>query len=192
MTAQPTLQAPVAPLLSQIALLIREGVSGWIRPDPYAAPYWTGWDATERVGCPAGHFLLSEGTRLYLDDTRALVEPPYCVVALNGDPQPLDQRVPSAFWNVPVLVEMAWDGDDDNMQIRNRIGILLGLLCVDYPAAGAQPARPVKDRLSVADSLLVYGNDTITDVKPEPLRLADGHPVARLTFTVLCSALPPA
>ena len=74
--------------------------------------------------------------------------------------------------------------------------MLTGLLCIDYPADDPQPARPVCDRLSVLTDpdpdklILVYGNDTITNVKQEPLKLMSGHPVARLSFTVLCSALP--
>lgn len=195
MTVQPTLQAPVTELLYQLALLLREGVDGWIRPDPYAAPYWPQWNAAgaARTGAPAGHFLFQEGTRLYLDDVREEVRAPYCYVALADDPQPRDQRVPSAYWDIPVTVEMAWTSDHAPAQeIRKRLVILTGLLTSDVPAVDPQPARLVKDRLSVANSLLVYGNDCIHSLKAEPLRLSDGHPAARLSFTVLCSALPPA
>lgn len=192
MTVQPTLQAPVTELLYQIALLLREGVAGWIRPDPYAAPYWENWNAagTARTGAPAGHFLFQEGTRLYLDDLREEVRAPYCVIALADDPQPRDQRVPSAYWDIPVTVEMAWTADHAPAQeIRKRLTVLTGLLTSDVPGT---PSRLVKDRLSVPDSLLVYGNDCLHSLKAEPLRLDNGHPAARLTFTVLCSALPPA
>lgn len=198
MTVQPTLTAPVEALLGQIALLLREGVDGWVRPDPYAAPYWASWNATPesaRQVCPAGHFLFPAGLRLYPDDVKAQVAAPYCIVALNGDPEPMDQRVPSAFWQIPVMVELCWPLDEmSDGLLRTRLAMLTGLLLNDYPATviPEQPARKVKDRLSVANSLLVYGNDTITELKTEPLRTMDGHPVARVSFKVLCSALPPA
>ena len=187
-----TAQAPITELLYQIALLLREGVSGWIRPDPYVPPYWPAWNAagTARTGAPAGHFLFQEGTRLYIDDLREEVRAPYCIISLTDEPSPRDQRVPSAYWDIPVAVEMAWTADDAPAQeIRKRLTVLTGLLTADIPADSPQPARPVKDRLSVADSLLVYGNDCLHSVKPEPLRLQDGHPALRLSFTVLCSAL---
>lgn len=181
------------PLLNQIALLLREGVSGWIRPDPFNLPYWENWEAKpERDGAPEGHWLFAEGTKLYVADTKAKVEAPYCIVAQNGDAVPMDQRVPSAMWRVPVVVEMAWEGDDDDAKIRERVSMLMGMLVIDYPG------RPAAERLSQRESLepegnvFVFGNDTITDVKPEPLRMLEGHPVARLSFTVLCAALPPA
>lgn len=186
---QPTLVAPTAALLSRIATLIREGVAGWIRPDPYAAPYWSGWDSlTARTGCPAGHFLLTEGTRMYLDDQRASVQAPYVVIAQAGNPEARGSRLPSVMWDVPVVVEMAWQGDDTESQIRLRLGMLQGLLCIDYPAADPQSARPISERLSASD-LLVYGRDTITQVHPEELRQVNGHPACRLTFHVLCSSL---
>jgi len=188
---QPTLIAPVAPLLARIATLIREGVEGWIRPDPYSAPYWEEWDSlTARTGCPAGHFLLTEGTRMYLDDQRAAVEAPYIIIAQGGNPEARGSRLPSVMWDVPVFVEMAWQGDDTAAQIRTRLGMLQGLLCIDYPARDLQTARPVSERLSASD-ILVYGRDTITQVHPEELRQTNGHPAARLSFHVLCSSLAP-
>lgn len=192
MHVQPTLLPPVSALLAQVAKLLREGVEGWIRPVPFAEPYWQQWNhPTARTGAPAGHFLLTEGCRMYPDDVRVEVKAPYCIIALGGDPQPMDQRIPSALWQVPVVVELAWKGDDAAADIRTRLAMITGLLCIDYPAVDPQPARPASERLSVADALLVYGNDTITAVKQEPLKTMDGHPVARLSFTVLCSALPP-
>jgi len=191
---QPTLLAPVSALLSQVAKLLREGVDGWVRPDPFVEPYWSDWNATPedaRGGAPAGHFLFQEGTRLYLDEHYINVKMPCCIVALQGEPRPLDERVPACYWNVPVVVECVWAADQlSDAQLRDRIAMIMGLLCIDYPAVGADPARPVADRLSVADSLLVYGGDSITAVRQEPLRSNEGHPVARLSFTVLCSALP--
>lgn len=195
MTVLPTLQAPVAELLYQIALLLREGVDGWIRPDSYAAPYWANWNAagSARAGAPAGHFLFQQGTRLYLDDVREEVRAPYCVISLADDPQPRDQRVPSCHWDIPVTVEMAWTADNAPAQeIRKRLTVLTGILTSDIPAADPQPARLVKDRLSVPNALLVYGNECLHSLKAEPLRLQEGHPVIRLSFTVLCSSLPPA
>lgn len=191
-TFRPTLQAPVEALLKQMALIIREGVDGWIRPDPFEEPYWPDWDhATERTGAPEGHWLLTEGTRLYLDDSRVQVEAPYIILAQNGDARPLDERVPSALWRVPVMVEMAWHGDDDDAQLRTRLAMLMGMLVIDYPD------RPAAARLSRRDStendnVFVFPNDTITEVKPEPLRMAEGLPLVRLSFSVLCAALPPA
>lgn len=189
MNLTPTLTAPVQPLIAQIAKILREGVAGWLRPSPFAEPYWPDWaHATARTGAPAGHFLLTEGTRMYLDEHKAKVVPPYCVVALAGDPETMDQRVPSAFWRVPVMVQLAWTADQENMEIRERLAMLTGFLTSDYPAVGAQPEQLVADRLSAAD-VYVYGSDSITAVKPEPLRTEEGHPMLRLSFTVLCSSL---
>lgn len=193
MQLHPTLQAPVTELLYAIAALLREGVDGWVRPDPYASPYWPGWNTTgaAREGAPAGHFLFQQGTRLYVDDMREEVRAPYCVISLTDDPQPRDQRVPSVFWDVPVTVEMAWTGDDAVAQdIRQRLVVLTGLLTSDVPAIGPDPARPAHARLS-GPGHYVYGNDCIHALKQEPLRLQEGHPAIRLSFTVLCSALPP-
>lgn len=193
-TILPTAQAPVNALLYQIAALLREGVAGLVRPDPYAAPYWPAWDSAgaARTGCPAGHFLFQEGTRLYVDDLTEKAEAPYCIIYLGDDPKPRDQRVPSCFWDVPVIVEMAWTADHAPAQaIRDRLTVLTWLLTTDVPAdvpTTGDPARPVSARLSTT-GLTVYGNDCLTELKTEPLRLETGHPAIRLGFTVLCSAV---
>ncbi len=195
-SAQPTLDPPVDALLAQVGLLLREGVDGWIRPDPFPDPYWPTWNArpeSSRQACPAGHFLFPAGLRLYVDDQFSKIQTPACIVELDGEPAPLDERVPSVFWNIPVKVELIWPGDQvTDSEIRKRLHMLLGLLVNDYPATDDSAARPIQDRLSVPDVLLVYGNDCISAVKTEPLRTMEGHPVARVSFTVLCSALPPA
>lgn len=189
MTLLPTQVPPVKPLLGQVAKLLREGVEGWVWPEPFVEPYWADWDhATARTGAPEGHFLLPEGTRLYLDEHRVEVRAPYCIVALGGDPEALDQRVPSIFWRVPVVVELGWTADDGNREMRERLGMLTALLCLDFPAVGAQPARTASERLSTGE-VHVFERDGITGVKPEPLRTEEGHPVVRLSFTVLCSGL---
>lgn len=184
----PTLQAPVAELLAQIALVLREGVSGWIRPSPFAAPYWADWDtAHARTGAPAGHWIFEEGTKMYLDHHREEVVAPYCDVALNGDPVPLNGNVPSAYWRVPVQVDMVWTRDTTEA-LRDKLAMLAGILSSDYPAVGSMPAQLLENRLT-NEFVQVYGPHAITDFKPEPLQLIEGHPLARFSATYLCSAL---
>lgn len=181
---QPSLVAPVAPLLKQIALLLREGVDGWIRPGGYAPGYWPDWDAngTDRTGCPADHFILTEGTRMYMDDHRQQrIEPPYVLIAQAEAAEARGNRLPSVYWNVPVVVEAGWQADTED-DIRQIEAALTGLLCIDYTD------QPVSARLSSSE-VLVYGRDTITEVKPERLRAVSGFSAVRLTFTVLCSSL---
>ncbi len=175
--------SPVKALLSRMEAILREGIAGLHDPLP---PLWEGDDP-----CPAGHYCVPAGMRLYRYDRRPVsgqMATPAIVLSADGNmvTRHLDD---SRFWNVPLRIWVLQDGDTGSTTAAlTRDLSQLFLDDVQTTEGDVDTVWTARSRLSSAAVHVwdIFGKDEIPDA------LFEGHPSHVLTFTAFAGGIAPA
>lgn len=183
MSYLPDTIAPVKALLTRMEAILREGIAGLHDPLP---PAWAGDDP-----CPAGHYCIPEGMRLYRYDRRPVSgQTATPALALSADGNMVTRHLDdSRYWNVPLRIWVIQDADTtDTTAALMRDLSQLFFDDVQTTAGAVDTVWKAEARLSSADVNVfdVYGKDEIPDA------LFEGHPSHVLTFTAFAGGIAPA
>lgn len=170
---------PEDQLLAQMEALLRTGL-----PPALAGTDWTG------AACPAGHWLMPQGARVYRGDEIAEMQTPCVVLYFMRDSEPL-LATHQHHWRLAPSISVIWNRDLTTQETDQIRFCLLALFTQDMIDPVPEGQRSVHDRLSLdptADTpgLRVFD---IRNVQCALDRSTQGHPEFVLTFEVLAMAL---
>lgn len=170
--------------MAALESLIRAGL-----PPALSGTAWTG------DSCPAGHWLMPAGTRVYRYDIPAKIHTPCAIFYLDKPSQPYDGKCQGGdeIWWLFAAVDLLWDRDLTTVETQ-QLRTTLKNVCT-APLGGTVPA-PQQDpraRLSTAAAAGVPGLQVmaIKDIICDAQKTNTGHTELNLTFTVLATGVPP-
>jgi hypothetical protein len=170
---------PEDQILSQMEALLRTGL-----PPALDGTEWTG------ATCPAGHWLMPQGARVYRGDEIAEMQTPCVVLYFMRDAEPL-LATHQHHWRLAPSISVIWNRDLTTQETDQIRFCLLALFTQDMTAPVPTEQRSVHDRLSLdptddTPGLRVFD---VRNVQCALDRSNAGHPEFVLTFDVLAMAL---
>lgn len=170
---------PEDQLLAQMESLLRVGL-----PSALVGTNWTG------AACPAGHWLMPQGARVYRGDSPEEMQTPCAVLYFLKD---ADAVLPNHqhHWRLAPSVSIIWNRDLTTQETDQIRFCLLALFTQDLTEPVEEGQRSVLDRLSV-DATEDTPGLRVFDVRNVQCALDRsnlGHPEFVLTFEVLAMAL---
>lgn len=176
--------APEDQLLTALEAILRTGL-----PPHLDGTEWTGDE------CPAGHWLMPEGARLYRYDVPANIVTPCAIFYFEKDSQPYDTKCLGGdeLWWLFCAVDLIWDRDLTAVATRQLRDCLRDVFCADLADPIVEAQRLVTARLSLAADTDIPGIQVgaLRDIICTTQKSREGHPEFNLTFTVLASGIPP-
>ncbi len=175
---------PEDQLLTALIALLRTGL-----PPALEGTAWT--DDL----CPAGHWLMPQGARLYRYDVPGEIATPCAIFYFEKDSVPYDSKCKGGdeIWWLSAAVDLIWDRDLTAVATRQLRDSIKDVFCKDLSDPVPAPQRLVTARLSFAAAAGIPGIQTtiIKDILCTHQKSNQGHPEFNLTFTALASGIPP-
>lgn len=173
---------PVPPedqFLSQLESIIRTGL-----PPALPGANWTG----ER--CPAGHWLMPQGSRIFRGDVPDQIETPCVTLFFLKDAESV-LTTHQDYWRLAPTVTVMWNRDLTTQETDQIRFCLLAVLTQDLTAPVPTGQRSIKDRLSLAPTDETPGIRVfdIRNIQYALDRSNSGHPEFFLSFEALCMSL---
>jgi hypothetical protein len=170
---------PEDQFLAQLEAIIRAGI-----PPALPGADWTG------AACPAGHWLMPQGARIFRGDDLAEIQTPCVILYFLKDSESV-LSTHQDYWRLAPTVSVIWHRDL-TMQETDQIRFcLLAVLTQDLLSPVPTGQRSILDRLSLAPTddapgLRVFD---VRNVQCALDRSPEGHPEFVLTFEALCMSL---
>ena len=170
---------PEDQILAQMEALLREGL-----PPALDGTNWTG------ELCPAGHWLMPQGARVFRGDSPAEIQTPCVILYFMRDTEPL-LVTHQHHWRLAPSISVIWNRDLTTQETDQIRFCLLALFTQDMIDPVPEGQRSVHDRLSLdptddTPGLRVFD---VRNVQCALDRSNAGHPEFVLTFEALCMAL---
>jgi len=170
---------PEDQFLAQLEAVIRTGL-----PPALPGTDWTG------TACPAGHWLMPQGARVYRGDQPEEIQAPCVILYFLKDSESV-LSTHQDYWRLAPTVSVIWHRDLTTQETDQIRFCLLAVLTQDMTAPVPEGQRSIHDRLSLAPTddtpgLRVFD---IRNVQCVLDRSNAGHPEFVLTFEALCMSL---
>lgn len=175
---------PEDQLLDSLSALLRAGL-----PPALDGTEWTDDE------CPAGHWLMPEGSRLYRYDVPAQLVMPCAIFFFDKDSTPYDPVALGGdeLWWLNAAVDLIWDRDLTTLETQQLVRSLRAVFLTDRAGTVPSGQQSVTARLSTAAAVGTPGIQVLRLRNPllTVQKSTAGHPEFNLTFTALCAGIPP-
>jgi hypothetical protein len=170
---------PEDQFLSQMEAIIRTGL-----PPALPGANWTG------TTCPAGHWLMPQGARIFRGDEPAEIHTPCVLLYFLKDSEPVI-ITHQDYWRLAPTISVIWNRDLTTQETDQIRFCLLAVLTQDLAAPVPTGQRSIHDRLSLAPTSDTPGLRVfdVRNVQCVLDRSNAGHPEFVLTFEALAMAL---
>lgn len=170
--------APVLQVIDALERIFREGVP----------PNLTNDNAWTSGACPAGHWILEEGTNLYRTDEPANMARPSLIIGCTSDVKRWADYLPDV-WEVPAFIDVHYSRRFEPAETEEKMQQLESVFTHGL-TPDPDPFIPAASYLSFAPSGSAPGLNVqhIHEVNSSPFTGKDQASILKVEFTLRCFA----